>query len=582
MISIPQHLWRRLLSVAVLVLLAGCTSAPTDKVEAATERSVEAPTDTPDAPTDTPIEPAVVAPIPTVPEAPAKSTSAPSFDATIDIDTSRLIRSIPRTLYGTNIEWKWNAYMLWQEEQQRLDPELVHLAKQLGASPIRYPGGILSDMYHWKDGVGPKDQRPVVLHRDDSNNKSRPNFGTDEALEFARQTGGELLITVNAATGTPSEAADWVGYVKGKLPRVRFWEVGNEFYIKQKKSTIDAKSYAERFLEFAAAMRAADRRIELGAIGGVNTGRYAVMGYPDWNRTVLEAAGEQIDFLAVHNGYAPVVSKEREMEKVYRAMLAAPVLIARNLQKVSEDIERYAPEHASEISIAVTEWGPAFRFGFDSPLADHAKTLGSALYTASALQAFIRSPRTEIANFWMLHDISVLGSIGSTSGSPTPEWAPTARYYALQLFSRYFGDQLVTSSSEGPTFDSRAVGIIDAVRDVPYLDIVSSLSDDGQRLYILVVNKHFDDPIAARITLQQFLPAATATAWTLGGRDIGSHTGTRPLEGLPIEKQVDARGYSEGKAGAVTFTSSPVEGVGEQFTYSFPAHSVTSLVLTRR
>ena len=75
-------------------------------------------------------------------------------------------------------------------------------------------------------------------------------------------------------------------------------------------------------------------------------------------------------------------------------MLAAPVLIAANLAAVSKQIEECVPGDAAKIRIAVTEWGPAFAFDPHSRYADHCKTLGSAMFAASTLKAFIESPRT--------------------------------------------------------------------------------------------------------------------------------------------------------------------------------------------
>src|SRR5262249_39536407 len=153
---------------------------------------------------------------------------------------------------------------------------------------------------------------------------------TDEALAFASQVGGQLLIEVNAGTGTAQEAADWVRYVNGNGLRVVYWEVGNELYVRDNSAnsqalTVDPVTYAQRFLEFAKAMRAADPRIKIGAIGGENRGLYTTMGYPDWNRTLLQMAGDQIDFLSVHNSYAPgTPGPGQDVRTVYGAMLAAP------------------------------------------------------------------------------------------------------------------------------------------------------------------------------------------------------------------------------------------------------------------
>ena len=520
--------------------------------------------------------------------------SAGTLKANVEVDTGSVIRQIPKTLYGANIEWRWNANGLWLDTSSRSDPDLTRLTRELGLSLIRYPGGALSDAYHWKDGIGPHDRRPEVAHELGKNDKSRPQFGTDEALDFAKQVGAELLITVNAGSGTPEEAADWVRYVNGKGLRVRYWEVGNELYINDgspmsKRTTLNPSAYAQRFLAFARAMRAADARIKIGAIGGENQGRYAVVSYRDWDRTVLQNVGDQTDFLAVHNAYAPVLSgDDKDLRRVYRTMLAAPTLVARNLNTVSNQIAEYAPGRASQIGIAVTEWGPLLSFDPRSRYVDHVKTLGSALFAASTLKAFIESPRTEIANFFLLNDLSVLGWIGSRDGRfpPRPDWAPTARYFAFQLYTHHFGEQLVRSKAVGPTYDGDAVGLIDPVKDVPYLDIVSSLSSDGRKLYLMAINKHFDGTIETSITLRGFQPVSGGTAWTLTGTGIDANTGTTPLQvpglawGKQIEDQQDPR-FSKGGASEVTLSSSEVSGIRTQFTYRFPSHSVTSLELTR-
>src|SRR5262249_10835740 len=154
-----------------------------------------------------------------------------------------------------------------------------------------------------------------AIHGPIPGDKSRPIFGTDEALEFASKVGAELLLVVNAGSGTAQEAADWVRYVNRGGLRVRFWEVGNELYLNDgspaaKATAIDPDRYAARFREFAQAMRAADSRIQIGAIGGENQGRYQVVSYPNWNRTLLQKDADLIDFLAVHNAYAPGISDQ--------------------------------------------------------------------------------------------------------------------------------------------------------------------------------------------------------------------------------------------------------------------------------
>jgi alpha-N-arabinofuranosidase len=524
-------------------------------------------------------------------------TPAPgsALQASVVVNAGTIIRNIPGTLYGANVQWVWDGNGLWLNQQNQPDRALVSLTQNLGVSLIRYPGGVYSDYYHWKDGVGPDSARPLTLHDPASQDYSRPDFGTDEALEFASQVNGQLLITVNAGTGTAQEAADWVRYVNATSLRVLYWEVGNELYIKDGSPdsapiTVDPKTYAARFLQFAQAMRAVDPRIKIGAIGGENQGSYATVGYPNWDQIVLQNAGSQIDFIAIHNAYAPVIASDGQgLRSVYGAMLAAPVLIARNLQAVASDITQFAPAGAQSIAIAVTEWGPLFETNPAGSYVEHTKTLGSALYAASVMKAFIESPQTQIANFHVLNDYSIMGWSGSLNGSfpPAPDWAATARSYAFQLFTGHFGSSLVQSSVVSPTFNSDAAGLVAPVSDVPYLEVVSSLSSDGKTLYILGINKDFDSPVDATIAIQGFQPASAGTAWVLAGTGIDANTGTTPIQvpgvvwGTQAQDPQNPQFYNGGP-GEVTLTSIPVQGLGSQFVYNFPRHSVTSIVLSAR
>lgn len=532
---------------------------------------------------------------PTVQTAQNPPAQQTALKASVRIDASSIVRTIPRTIYGTNVEWRWNGNNLWLEKERKIDPRLFGLTKDLGVTVMRYPAGYYADYYHWKAGVGPIDKRPEVKHEPGRDDKSHNNFGTDEALNFARDTGGELWITVNAGTGTAQEAGDWVKYVNGQTERVRFWEVGNELYYRNASAgsssiAVDPVTYANRFGDFAKAMRAADPKIKIAAIGGENYGPYVVISYPNWLKTVLERQGDQIDLISIHNAYAPLLTDDNaDFRSVYSAMLAAPVLIGRNIQTVSDTIAKYAPNRASQIKIAVTEWGPAFRFSFDSKYLDHVKTLGSSLFAASVLKTLIEAPKVEEANFLMLHDFSALGAIGSrnTDFPPNHDWIPTARYYAFQLYTRHFGEQLLKSDTQAPTYDSPAVGFTDAVKGAGYLDTISSLSADGKHLYIIGINKNFDQPIEAAINIRGFVPAGQATAWTLNGASLDANTGTGVIKvpGLKYPRQAeDPRNphFFKGSQSEVTFAPSEFQAAGPDFTYRFPAHSATSIMLTRK
>jgi len=263
---------------------------------------------------------------------------------------------------------------------------------------------------------------------------------------------------------------------------------------------------------------------------------------------------------------------------VYAAMLAAPVLIHNSLERVSRKIDALGSAQASRIKIAVTEWGPYFQITPQGPFLDHVKTLGSGLYVASAMKAFLESPKTEIANSFKLNDQAFMGWIGKRQGS----WAPKAPYFTLEMYTRHFGSTLVESTTNVMGYSSQPVGVVDAVSQVPYLDVVSSRSDDGRTLYVMGINKHFDRAIQANIALSGFQPAGDGTVWTLNGTGIDANTGTELFRapGVKVARQAVAEinpHFDRGGPDELKITSARLENIGGTFEYTFPAHSVTSL-----
>jgi alpha-L-arabinofuranosidase len=521
---------------------------------------------------------------------PGAEPDSSSLRAQVTVSADQDVRKIPITLYGMNIEWIWNANGIWNANLKRLDPDLIKLTRELKPSLLRFPGGIFSDFYHWRDGIGPQDRRPTTPHIMDSGDSSVHSFGTDEALAFADQTGSQLLITVNVGTGTAQEAADWVRYVNQRNRRVVYWEIGNELYVKGGhpgfvKTTMAPDKYARKFLEFARAMKSADPGIKIGAIGDENYGDMAPRSYGDWTSQVLRTAGQEMDFLAIHNAYAPQVIQDKgwPFRQVYAALLAAPIEIRRSIDTAARKVDELGGSRRAQMKLAVTEWGPYFQIDPSGHYVDHVKTLGSALYVASTLKVFLESPKTDVATGFKLSDELFQGWIGKRRG----QWIPKAPYYALQMYTNHFGSVLVNSSTEAPTYNSRTVGLVDAQNSVPYLDIVASRSEDGRKLYVIGINKHFDSPIRASITLQGRRAAGDGIAWTLNGPSIDANTGTELFQAPKVKWASQVKDdvnshFDSGSPDQVRITSNSLSVSGTAFEYEFPAHSVTSLEIPIR
>ena len=80
--------------------------------------------------------------------------------------------------------------------------DTVAAMRKLGSPVVRWPGGCFADDYHWRDGIGPRAQRPrrlnVWWHDTESN-----RFGTHEFVDLCRQIGTEPYVCLNVGSGTP-------------------------------------------------------------------------------------------------------------------------------------------------------------------------------------------------------------------------------------------------------------------------------------------------------------------------------------------------------------------------------------------
>jgi len=122
--------------------------------------------------------------------------------------------------------------------------DIVDALKKLKIPNLRWPGGCFADTYHWKDGIGPKKDRPSIVNTNWGGVTEDNSFGTHEFLEMCKLLNTEPYISGNVGSGTVQELADWVQYANfdAKSPMsdlrrkngqdkawgVKFWGIGNE------------------------------------------------------------------------------------------------------------------------------------------------------------------------------------------------------------------------------------------------------------------------------------------------------------------------------------------------------------------
>jgi len=193
--------------------------------------------------------------------------------------------------------------------------DVASLVRELGVTLVRYPGGNFVSGYDWTDGIGPREQRPRRLDlawRSIETNR----VGTDEFIAWARARGVEPMLAVNLGTAGVREAAALVEYcnvVEGtewsdrrrrngatKPHEISLWCLGNEMDGPWQTGHMSADRYWALAAETAKAMRLVDPDIELVACGS-SSHEMPTFGY--WESTVLEHAGEHIDYVSMHAYY---------------------------------------------------------------------------------------------------------------------------------------------------------------------------------------------------------------------------------------------------------------------------------------
>src|SRR5690554_723405 len=123
--------------------------------------------------------------------------------ATVHLSKHHVIAPIDRRLFSGFLEHLGRAVYggiydpgnpLADENGLRRD--VLDALRPMQMPLIRYPGGNFVSGYDWRDGIGPKRDRPV---RPDHAWKSLDSnqFGTDEFMDFCRAIGSEPMLAVN-------------------------------------------------------------------------------------------------------------------------------------------------------------------------------------------------------------------------------------------------------------------------------------------------------------------------------------------------------------------------------------------------
>ncbi|MBD3254130.1 MAG: hypothetical protein GF383_03515 [Candidatus Lokiarchaeota archaeon] len=456
--------------------------------------------------------------------------------------------------------------------------DVLDALKNMNLPLLRAFGGCYADLYHWKDAIGPLNERKTVknLHWGEKEFEEMEGvgpvienqFGTDEFLALCEIINAEPYLNVNYGSGTPGEAADWVEYCNGttntpfgtlrakngreKPYNVKIWGIANEIYgfweVGYEK---DPENYAEKYLKFAKKMREKDPTLKLIACGYQNS---------SWNRSVLEHIGQDwVDYLSFHL-YLPYIAGGREKpthpdnEKCYHALMASSRLVEGQLNNAWKDITTVFGNQ-THVRLAFDEWGLWY---LNRDIIKTNFNLQDGIYTALILKLLQRtSGICPIANWAQL-----INCIGMIQTDPDG-LILTPVYLAFKMISEHSFNNLIDAVLvQSPTFDSSKFGAIPKYKDVPYLESSSTIDDKGENLSILLLNKHISDSLTVNVEIKEFLPENKAKIFEL--------TGDSPFEYNTTE-------YRD----KITISERVIDNIEPNITINLEPHSLAILKLTK-
>ncbi|MFC1695000.1 alpha-N-arabinofuranosidase [Pseudomonadota bacterium] len=411
--------------------------------------------------------------------------------------------------------------------------------RNLGVPIIRYPGGNFVSGYDWLDGVGPGNQRPVVLDRA-WNSKETNQFGTNEFVRWCQLVGAEPMLVFNLGTGSEEMAAALVEYCNlaggsrwSDLRRehgfeqphnVRYWCLGNELDGPWQLGHMSAREYGRKALETARQVRAIDPGLKLIAAGSSNT---ELPTYLAWDQEMLQECYEQVDAISVHNYYGNTAELSGSSTPRYLAMNLDMERQIQEIAAVSDHVQA-ALQSKRKLWLAFDEWNIWYRSRTEAHMDGHQQVaprlleeeynLEDALLVGGFINTLLRqSGRVRVGCLAQL--VNVIAPLVTNDDGVLRQ----SIYYPYAWALKHARGRVLDLVVESETYPIRADGLQpDFARDdlVPYIDVTVTLDEKQGEACVFVLNRDLDSEREIVLEWQSPTPKQILSCETLTGSDL--------------------------------------------------------------
>lgn len=392
-------------------------------------------------------------------------------------------------------------------DDQGFRQDVLDAINELNVPILRYPGGNFVSGYNWKDGVGPKEDRPTRLDyawlsiEDNS-------FGIDEFADWAKKAGTNGMIAVNLGTGTPQEAGHLIEYCnidKGTFwsdqriknghadpHNFKVWCLGNEMDGPWQTGQMNAEDYSKKAKETAKILKWVDPDIQLVACGSSSK---EMPTFPEWDRTVLETCYDYVDFISLHRYYEYQGNVEDFLGSFYDLDDFIHTL------KSTADYVKAKTRSSKTMYLSLDEWNVWYIKKMDVRRWQHAPAIAEDVYSLMDALVFggllctILNNADRVKMACLAQLVNALAPIHTDKDGGVLKHTT---YYPFQQVSNYGRGEVIKNLLVCDQMETPKLGAI------PSMTSLTVYNKEDKTLNFFVLNCNQDEDVALNLDIKEF------------------------------------------------------------------------------
>lgn len=255
--------------------------------------------------------------------------------------------------------------------------DVVDALRAIRIPNLRWPGGCFADDYHWRNGIGPRDQRARMVNSHWGDVVEDNSFGTHEFMALCELLDADPYVSGNVGSGSVQEMSEWIEYLtraddspmaalrrengRDEPWKVPFWGIGNEAW--GCGGNLRAEQFASLARQYSTYVRNHGGnevyRIAAGAADDDYSWTETLMrSFDDLSRPDATAAPFQALSLHYYTMTGPWSDKgdatEFSRDEWYTALMRASYM-NELLERHGTVMDRYDPH--KKVGLVVDEWG---------------------------------------------------------------------------------------------------------------------------------------------------------------------------------------------------------------------------------